>query len=79
MPLPSSTADAQGPSWCEPIMTVSSSAPSSSPTTLCDSTSTRVDSTVSRTRTGPRASCSRSQAPSEPFTHTPGIGRAIAS
>jgi hypothetical protein len=34
IPDPSSTADDHGPSWCEPMITVSSSAPGSSPTTL---------------------------------------------
>jgi hypothetical protein len=79
VPEASSTAEAQGPSWCEPTITRSSSRPGSSPTTLLDVTSSTTESTVNRTLTGPCASWSRSQAPSAVPIHTPGMGRSIAS
>ncbi len=79
MPLPSSTAEAHGPSWCEAIITTSSSDPGRSPTTLADSTVRTSVATARRTRTGPAASRSRSRAPSLPRTHTPGSGRSSAS
>src|SRR5438132_3810659 len=77
-PDASSTADVHGPSWWEPMITQSSDAPGSDPTTLYETTSSRTDSTVMRTCTGPRPSMVRNLSPSEREIHTPGIGRSTA-
>jgi hypothetical protein len=79
MPEPSSTAEAHGPSWCDPMMTLSSSAPGNSPTMLEQVIVRRTDSTTSRTCTRPLSSIFLNRAPSLPLIQTPGIGRSIAS
>jgi hypothetical protein len=79
MPLPSSTADAHGPSWCEPTMIHSSEAPGSVAITLCEVQRSVCASTVSRARTGPAASNRLSRAPSDALIQRPGIGRSMAS
>ena len=68
MPVPSSTAEDHGPSWCDPTITISSSAPGSSPMTLLVSISSNVAFATSLTVTSPAASSSSSQAPSLPRT-----------
>lgn len=79
MPLASSTADAHGASWCEPMITVSSLRPGSRPTTLWQRTRLCLPSTFSRPRCRPSPSNRRKQIPSARLSYSPDSGRGLAT
>ncbi|GAA1177462.1 hypothetical protein GCM10009578_019170 [Streptomyces rhizosphaericus] len=78
-PEASSTADAQGPSWCEPTITQWSEAPGRVPTTLWVVSSVMVASETIRPSHSPDAISSRTRCPSLPLSQMPGMERRSAS
>ncbi len=79
IPVPSSTAEAHGASWCEAMITQWSEAPGKVATTLWLSASVSREPLVSVPVQGPLSMRSSTRRVSEGRSHRPGMGRSTAS